>query len=137
MFDEGKKKYLAFASTPLFFIANPMTFPYLFYNFLVWYLYPPQFFLDMLSLWQNPLAWSMLWFTLYFPGGEIGLYFAVFLVSIAGNLTVILPVPYVIFLWFLMLFRPWTNALIIGLCAGVGAAVGETSAWLIGRGDKS
>ncbi|MEM2134105.1 MAG: VTT domain-containing protein [Candidatus Freyarchaeota archaeon] len=136
MFNEGKKKYLVFASLPLFFMANPVTFPCLFYNFLVWYLYPPQFFLDMLSLWQNPLAWSMLWFTLFFPGGEIGLYFAVLLVSIIGNLTIILPVPYVIFLWFLMLFRPWTNALIIGLCAGLGAAIGETSAWLIGRGGQ-
>lgn len=132
---KSKKKYL-FAGLPLFFLTSPIALTPLFYNFVTWYLFPWQFLFDMLSLWQNPIAWSMLWFTLFFPGGEFGLYLAVLLVSIIGNVTVIFPVPYVIFLWFLILFRPWTNALLLGIFAGGGAAIGEISAWLIGRGGQ-
>lgn len=132
---KSKKKYL-FAGLPLFFLTSPIALTPLFYNFVTWYLFPWQFLFDMLSLWQNPIAWSMLWFTLLFPGGELGLYIAVLLVSIIGNVTVIFPVPYVIFLWFLILFRPWTNALLLGIFAGGGAAIGEISAWLIGRGGQ-
>ena len=136
MLGKSKKKYLIFAGLPLFFLASPVAITPLFYNFVIWYLLPWQLILDLLALWQNPLAWSMLWFTLFFPGGELGLYLAVLLVSIIGNVTVIFPVPYVIFLWFLVLFRPWTSVLLLGIFAGGGAAIGETSAWLIGRGGQ-
>ncbi|MFB0561658.1 MAG: VTT domain-containing protein [Candidatus Lokiarchaeia archaeon] len=136
MLGKSKKKYLIFAGIPLFFLASPVAMIPLFYNFVIWYLFPWQLILDLLALWQNPLAWSMLWFTLFFPGGELGLYLGVLLVSIIGNVTVIFPVPYVIFLWFLVLFRPWTNMLLLGIFAGGGAAIGETSAWLIGRGGQ-
>ncbi len=115
-------------------------------SFFVWYIYsfvnpylsymfdPAYLFWDMLMLWMNPLAWGMFCFSNFFPGGDLGVYFAVFLVSIFGNLSVIFPVPYVIFLWFLVIFRVWINPLLLGIAAGSGAAIGETSAWLLGRG---
>ncbi|MEM1659322.1 MAG: VTT domain-containing protein, partial [Candidatus Jordarchaeales archaeon] len=103
--------------------------PYLSYfiepTFLLW---------DLLMLWMNPLAWWMFCFANFFPGGDLGEYFAVFLVSIFGNLSVIFPVPYVVFLWFLVIFNIWINPLLMGIAAGGGAAIGETVAWLLGRG---
>jgi len=108
---------------------------YLFVNPYVAYMLDPAYLIwDLLELWMNPLAWGMFCFSNFFPGGDLGVYFAVFLVSIFGNLSVIFPVPYVIFLWFLAIFRVWINPLLLGVAAGGGAAIGETSAWLLGRG---
>ncbi|MBS7287268.1 MAG: VTT domain-containing protein [Candidatus Freyarchaeota archaeon] len=115
-------------------------------GFFAWYVYlfvspylsyvlePAYLFWDLLMLQMNPLAWGMFCFSNFFPGGDLGVYFAVFLVSIFGNISIVFPVPYVIFLWFLVIFRVWINPLLLGVAAGSGAAIGETSAWLLGRG---
>jgi len=67
--------------------------------------------------------------------GPPGLYLGVFLISIFGNFTVIFPVPYILVL-LVIASRPdftFLDGLIMGLVAGMGAAIGETSAWLLGR----
>lgn len=144
---KGKKKYLIFAGIPLFFLTSPVALS-IYWDFILWIYFPQQLLLNLISLWQNPLAWSMLWFTLFFPGGEIGQYVAVLLVSIIGNVTVIFPVPYVIFLWFLVIFKSWAsflvlailisgatsgiNALILGVLAGSGITFGEINVLLLG-----
>ena len=81
------------------------------------------------------LAGLMINFTqeYYDSFGEIGVYAAIFLLSIIGNFTIILPVPYLLALASVIIMLP-VNPLIIGLFAGLGAAIGELSAWLIGRG---
>jgi len=70
--------------------------------------------------------------------GLIGIYFGVFLISIFGNFTVIFPIPYTLAL-ITVAVRPSIDALdifILGLFAGGGAAIGETSAWLLGKASK-
>lgn len=120
--------------------------PLLLSSFFAWYVYsfvnpylsymlePAYLLWDLLMLWMNPLAWGMFCFSNFFPGGDLGVYFAVFLVSIFGNISIIFPVPYVIFLWFLVIFRVWISPLLLGVAAGSGATIGETAAWLLGRG---
>ncbi|MHA1629436.1 MAG: VTT domain-containing protein [Candidatus Heimdallarchaeota archaeon] len=71
--------------------------------------------------------------------GLIGIYFGVFLISIFGNFTVIFPIPYTLAL-ITVAVRPTIDALdifILGLFAGAGAALGETSAWLLGKASKN
>ncbi len=75
------------------------------------------------------------------------IFIAVFLISIFGNLTVIFPVPYTIALGIITifpefdmtpsLFNPSANPLnliLLSLFAGLGAGLGEISAYLLGRG---
>jgi len=67
--------------------------------------------------------------------GPPGLHLGVFLISIFGNFTVIFPVPYILVL-LVIASRPdftFMDGLVMGLVAGLGAAIGETSAWLLGR----
>ncbi len=68
--------------------------------------------------------------------GYGGIYIGVFVISIFGNFTVIFPVPYTIALIVISVIVPNVNPLMLGLVAGAGACIGETSAWLIGRGSK-
>lgn len=66
--------------------------------------------------------------------GEIGTYVGIFLISIIGNVTVIFPVPYLVALIVISINPNITiNPLLLGIVAGLGAAIGETSAWLIGK----
>ncbi len=77
----------------------------------------------------------MVRFVLYFHAnyGDIGVYVAIFLISIIGNVSVIMPVPYIIALAILVVVLP-INPLLVGVSAGLGASIGELSAWLLGRG---
>ena len=77
----------------------------------------------------------MVRFVLYFHSqyGDFGVYLAIFLISIIGNVSVIMPVPYIIALAILVVVLP-INPLLVGISAGFGASIGELSAWLIGRG---
>lgn len=60
-------------------------------------------------------------------------YLGVFIVSFIGNATIMLPLPsiFVVFLAGAFL-NPW----LVGLAAGMGAAIGELSGYLIGRGGR-
>ncbi len=68
-----------------------------------------------------------------------GIYLGVFLISIFGNFTVIFPVPYTLALIAVAQedYILWYHILIMGLFAGAGAALGETSAWLLGKASKN
>ena len=59
-------------------------------------------------------------------------YFGAFLISLVGNLTVFLPIPYVIALF--TLGSIGLNPLLLGIIGGIGATIGEFSAYAIGRG---
>jgi membrane protein YqaA with SNARE-associated domain len=70
--------------------------------------------------------------------GLVGLYIGVFVISIFGNFTVIFPVPYTIALVTITI-RPSVSAfetVLFGVCAGAGAAIGEASAWFLGKATK-
>jgi membrane protein YqaA with SNARE-associated domain len=80
------------------------------------------------------LADTIIWF--YDEYGEVGIYIGVFVISIFGNFTVIFPVPYVIALIVVSAVVPGVNPFLLGLIGGLGASIGETTAWLIGRGSQ-
>ncbi|MHA1221610.1 MAG: hypothetical protein ACTSQB_07740 [Candidatus Heimdallarchaeota archaeon] len=64
--------------------------------------------------------------------GLWGIFIGIFVISIFANFTVIFPVPYT-FALVAVAIRPDVDALdilIMGLFAGGGSAIGETSAWL-------
>ncbi|MHA1379447.1 MAG: hypothetical protein ACTSRG_13820 [Candidatus Helarchaeota archaeon] len=76
-------------------------------------------------------------------GPELSLFMiflAVFLISIFGNLTVIFPVPYTIALGIIAIFPEFNiavypvNVILLSIFAGLGAGIGEVSAYLLGRG---
>ena len=71
------------------------------------------------------------WF--YLKLGSLGIYIATFIVSIFGNFTVILPVPYIVSIITILLITP-VNPLILALFAAAGASLGDMTAWLLGRG---
>ncbi|HUT81833.1 MAG TPA: VTT domain-containing protein [Candidatus Bathyarchaeia archaeon] len=71
--------------------------------------------------------------------GLIGIFIGVFIISIFANFTVIFPVPYT-FALVAVAISEGVSALdifIMGLFAGAGAAIGETSAWLLGKASKN
>jgi membrane protein YqaA with SNARE-associated domain len=69
--------------------------------------------------------------------GPVGIYIGIFLVSIFGNFTVIFPIPYLFVLLYLVIGWPGGitifEGLLLGIIVGAGAAIGETTAWLLGR----
>ncbi len=88
-------------------------------------------FLDInFGQWLADITWNF-----YNVYGELGIYLAVFLISTFGNFTVIFPVPYTIALIVISALLP-VNPFLLGLPAGIGAAIGETSAWVVGRGTQ-
>ncbi|MFX0026252.1 MAG: YqaA family protein [Candidatus Hermodarchaeota archaeon] len=80
------------------------------------------------------LANTVIWFHGEF--GDFGIYLGVFLISIFGNFTIIFPVPYTIALIVISAVIPGVNPVLLGIVGGLGASIGEVSAWLIGRGSK-
>ncbi|MFX1409493.1 MAG: VTT domain-containing protein [Promethearchaeota archaeon] len=80
------------------------------------------------------LADTIIWF--YDEYGDVGIYIGVFAISIFGNFTIIFPVPYVIALIVISAVIPGVNPILLGLVGGLGASIGETTAWLIGRGSQ-
>lgn len=67
--------------------------------------------------------------------GKIGIFLGIFVISIFGNFTIIFPVPYTFALVAVATRSSITaiDVVLMGVFAGAGAAIGETSAWLIGR----
>ncbi|NVM52962.1 MAG: VTT domain-containing protein [Candidatus Helarchaeota archaeon] len=65
--------------------------------------------------------------------GPLGIYLAIFLISIFANLTVLFPVPYIIALS-IIIFTMGINPLLLGFVAGAGAALGEVTAYYLGKG---
>lgn len=73
--------------------------------------------------------------------GVLGINIGVFFISIIGNFTIILPVPY-LFTLVLVTLLPDIHGnpvmlLVLGFSAGFGASVGELSAWILGRIGKN
>ncbi|MBD3190323.1 MAG: hypothetical protein GF308_06750 [Candidatus Heimdallarchaeota archaeon] len=70
--------------------------------------------------------------------GMLGIYIGVFIISTFGNFTVIFPVPYTIALVAIATMEEvtYTQIVLLGIFAGFGAAIGEASAWLIGKATK-
>ena len=64
--------------------------------------------------------------------GQYG-YAGAFLISIVGNFTVFLPVPYTITIY---TFGATLNPFLLGIAAGLGSTIGEFSAYLIGAGGR-
>ena len=70
----------------------------------------------------------------------IMIFLAVFLISIFGNMTIIFPVPYTIALGIISVFPEFNfstapqNIILLSIFAGLGAGVGEITAYLMGRG---
>jgi membrane protein YqaA with SNARE-associated domain len=60
-------------------------------------------------------------------------YLGAFFISIFGNFTVFFPVPYVITIY---AFGATLNPLLLGISCGLGATIGEFSAYMIGRGGR-
>jgi len=60
-------------------------------------------------------------------------YAGAFLISIVGNFTVFLPVPYAITIY---TFGATLDPLLLGLASGLGSTLGEFSAYLIGAGGR-
>ncbi|MFX1586876.1 MAG: VTT domain-containing protein [Promethearchaeota archaeon] len=81
------------------------------------------------------LATTVMWF--YEEFGDFGIYVGVFLISIFGNFTIIFPVPYTIALIVISAVIPGVNPILLGIVGGLGASIGEITAWLIGRGSKN
>ena len=60
-------------------------------------------------------------------------YLGAFLISIVGNFTVFLPVPYALTIY---AFGATLNPLLLGVVCGLGSTVGEFSAYLVGWGGR-
>lgn len=60
-------------------------------------------------------------------------YIGFFLISIFGNLTIFFPVPYTLTIY---AFGGRLDPILLGLACGLGAGIGEFSAYLVGRGGR-
>lgn len=60
-------------------------------------------------------------------------YLGAFLISIVGNFTVFLPVPYALTIY---AFGATLNPLLLGVICGLGSTVGEFSAYIVGWGGR-
>ena len=58
-------------------------------------------------------------------------YFGVFLVSLIGSSSIIIPIPYTILIFSLGLSKQW-DPLLLTIACGSGAAIGELSSYLVG-----
>jgi membrane protein DedA with SNARE-associated domain len=61
-------------------------------------------------------------------------YFAVFLISLAGNATIFLPMPSLVVTFSMGATLHWP---LVGLVAGIGEALGETTGYLAGFGGRA
>ncbi len=60
-------------------------------------------------------------------------YFGVFLANLISNASIIFPLPGIIFIFTL---APVLNPFLVAIFGGVGAAIGEITSYLLGRGSK-
>jgi membrane protein YqaA with SNARE-associated domain len=67
--------------------------------------------------------------------GDVGVYVTIFIISVISNFTIVVPIPYTLSVLSVALVLP-INPVIFGIFAGAGAAIGETSAWFLGKGTK-
>lgn len=97
--------------------------------FVILLVVPVLIGLSVLDIMNAIIAWALSLL------GPIGGYIGVFIISIFGNFTVIFPVPYLFVILLIALIPGFTliDALLLGIVAGAGAAIGETVAWLLGR----
>jgi len=72
--------------------------------------------------------------------GILGVSLGVFIISIFGNFTIIFPIPYLFTLILISLLPDFHNnplmLLILGFSAGLGASIGEITAWVLGKVGK-
>jgi len=78
------------------------------------------------NMWEWMLGW-MEGFVLRY--GYLGAFF----ISIFGNFTIFLPVPFTITVY---VFGATLDPLILGVVCGLGSTIGEFSAYLVGRGGR-
>ena len=78
-------------------------------------------------------VWVKSYHTLY---GMLGLFLALFIISTFANMTILFPVPYGAALAFVALYIPLSHLDIwlLGIIAGTGAAIGEITAYYLGKG---
>ncbi len=98
--------------------------------FVILLIVPVLIGFSILDIMNGIIGWSLTVF------GPVGIYIGIFLISIFGNFTVIFPIPYLFVLLITVLNWPGftlVEGLILGVIAGAGAAIGETTAWLLGR----
>ncbi|UCD07445.1 MAG: VTT domain-containing protein [Candidatus Aenigmatarchaeota archaeon] len=82
--------------------------------------------MDLLSLVSQFILWSQ---GFAITWGYLG----IFLVSIIGNATIFFPIPSFAVVFVLgAVLDPW----LVGVVAGVGAAIGELTGYLLGRGGR-
>ncbi len=80
--------------------------------------------------------WTVSYYLLF---GALGVYLVIFLISTFANMTVLFPVPYAAALAFIALAIDGgtisgVNIWVLGIIAGSGAAIGEITAYYLGRG---
>ena len=97
--------------------------------FVILLVVPVLIGLSVLDIMNGIINWALATF------GPLGLYIGVFIISLFGNFTVIFPIPYLFVLLLIALQPGFTllDGLLLGIVAGVGAAIGETVAWFLGR----
>ena len=62
-------------------------------------------------------------------------YFGIFLISLLGAMSIFVPIPYTVII-FILGSNPNFDPLLIAVAAGLGAAIGEFSGYLIGMGGR-
>jgi membrane protein DedA with SNARE-associated domain len=60
-------------------------------------------------------------------------YVGIFLISIIGNLSIVIPVPFVLVIY---AFGSILNPILLGLVGGIGSTIGEFPSYLVGRGGR-
>ncbi|HUX98027.1 MAG TPA: VTT domain-containing protein [Candidatus Deferrimicrobium sp.] len=78
----------------------------------------------------------------YLMFGALGIYLIVFLISTFANMTILFPVPYAVVLMYIAIKIHeggetgfiGLNIWLLGIIAGVGAAIGEVTAYYLGKG---
>ncbi len=60
-------------------------------------------------------------------------YLGIFLISILGNISIVIPVPFVLVIY---AFGSILNPILLGLAGGIGSTMGEFVSYLVGRGGR-
>ncbi|MDO8625513.1 MAG: hypothetical protein Q7R47_05500, partial [Candidatus Diapherotrites archaeon] len=89
-----------------------------------------QIVIDSLSLMQSLVLGNGLW-------GMLAAFLVVFVVSIIGNATILLPAPVILLVFGAGAFAAQYHlgvgfAILMGIAGGVGAAIGELSSYFVG-----
>ena len=60
-------------------------------------------------------------------------YIGIFIISILGNISIVIPVPFVLVIY---AFGSILNPILLGLAGGLGSTIGEFTSYLVGRGGR-